>query len=93
MYRMTVTAQAWPTAARTYAYEAATLMALRKHVRDWREFSRYEDNHVTGMYVVEVDLAHEADMDCLRKEQLRADIDAKEANEEALAHEWGDCDF
>lgn len=41
-------------------------------------------------YVEYDDPAHDADMRALRREQLRADISAEEAEQEAGWHRWPD---
>ena len=84
MYTLSADIQAWPTPAKRIDYSSDSLMALRKYVRQWRKFAQLEDNHVLNMdvrWVEPRDLAHEADMDRLRKEQLRGDISVEEANE------------
>ena len=84
LYRLTADVQAWPTEAKRVEV-TGTLMSMCKTVRGWRKFARYEDNYVLNMHVSKTedrDIAHEADMAALRREQLRADITPEEANEE-----------
>lgn len=36
----------WPVGSREQWCYSTSLMGLRKHLRSWREFARYEDNFV-----------------------------------------------
>lgn len=108
LYRLAADIKAWPTQATRVEYASTSLFAFRKTLRGWREFARYEDNHVLNMHVEQreydfshrsieqnevIDPAHEKYLSDLRKEQLRADISAKEAAEEAFELALMDDDF